>query len=118
MRFWIVLGALAALGAAFVIGGRVAGDGDWGRHEPQVVTTQSGETVVITQERWRGFPFGIIFIPLIVVGLFWASGGRGHRGGGHRETESPDRWQQWSNWHREEHERMTGTNGPGGAPAG
>lgn len=117
MRFWVVLGALAALAAAFVIGGRIAGDGDWGRTEPRVVTTQTGETVVITQEHWRGFPFGILFIPLIVFGLFRAFGGRGRRGGGQWESGSHDRWQQWSNWHREEHERMAATNGPG-TPAG
>jgi hypothetical protein len=108
MKPWIVFTALVAIVAAAVVIGKIEGDGDWGPpREERVITTPSGDTVVIEDERWRGFPFGILLLPLIILGLVWAFGGRRGRG-----WDPGDRAQWLSDWHRAEHERMARATGP------
>jgi hypothetical protein len=106
MKPFIILATIFAVCAGVVVAINVFGDGEWDRNQTEVVTTQSGETVVITNGGWHGPPFGLLFIPLIIFGLFWAFGGRRGRGCDPHDRNSGDRAQLWSDWHRAEHERM------------
>ena len=98
--------AILAIGIAIAVSFNVVGDGRWDRNHTEVITTQSGETVVIANNGWHGPPFGFLFIPLIFFGLFWAFGGRRGRGCGPDTADPGDRARLWSDWHRAEHERM------------
>jgi hypothetical protein len=107
MGRWLVIG-FVALVVALGIGAYVADDKDWGPdREAQVVTTQSGETIVIENDR-HFFPFPVLFIPLLFFGLFWFLVGRRRWDGG-GPWGGPDRFREW---HEREHQTMQSRSGP------
>jgi hypothetical protein len=110
MGRWIVIGVLAIVVAVGL--GAYFGDGDWSdddgwrRTNSEVVTTADGQTIVIERDR-HFFPF-FIFIPILIIGLFWLFGGRRYRGNGWGGG-GPD--QHWlSEWHRREHGQHDSAN--------
>ena len=109
MGRWIVIGLVAVavvVGLGFLIGNGHWGDGDgWRENRTEVVTTAAGETIVIERDR-HFFPF-FIFIPFLIIGLFWAFGGRRCRGNGWRDDGPGPQWM--SDWHRREHEQSNRT---------
>lgn len=111
-RVLLILIMIAGLGLAFAIGANVAGDGNWGPERTQVVTTTSGETVVIANTGWHGPPIGFLFIPLFVIGLFWLVRGRRGQPCGGWDPSSGDRTRAWSEWHQSEHEKMNAPDRP------
>lgn len=114
MGRWIVIALLAIVLAVGL--GAYFGDGDWGdgdgwrRNNSEVVTTADGQTIVIEHDR-HFFPF-FIFIPLLILGFFWAFGSRRYRGGspggnGTRQQSFAE-WQHWlDEWHRRQHDQPT-----------
>ena len=108
MGRWIVIG-LIALAVVVGLGAAFGGDKDWGPdRDAQVVTTASGETIVI--ERDRGpFIFPFLFIPLFVIGLFWFLSGR-------RRGDGGPPWggdgEQFREWHERQHREMDSRSGP------
>ena len=94
-----ILLALALVGAGIGIGASV-GD-DWGQRHDHVVVTNvggdaahAGQTIVVTDGGWHhGFPFGLLFLPFLVLlliavfrrrrrGCPWDRGGPGTPPGG------------------------------------
>ena len=109
MARWLIVG-LIALVAVIGLGAYFGDDKDWGPdREAQVITTDGGETIVI--ERDRGpFPFPFLFVPLLLIGLFWFLGGRRRwDGGGSPRGGGPDRFREW---HEREHQEMDSRQGP------
>jgi hypothetical protein len=109
MGRWLVVGFIALV-VALGIGAYVADDQDWGPNRDrsaQVITTQSGETIVIERDR-HFFPFPFLFIPLFFIGLFWFLAGRRRWDGG-GPWGGPDRFREW---HEREHQAMDSHSGP------
>lgn len=116
-RPWIFVGLfLLTLGtiAAIAFWGP---DRDWDRDDrgvrvvqvadPEGNAVEGGATVIVERDR-HGFPFGLLFIPLVlllVFGLlrdgFREPGGRGPWG---PDGDERSRW--LDNWHRRQHQEM------------
>jgi hypothetical protein len=68
-----ILLALALVGAGIGIGASFGGD--WGPRRDHVVVTNvggdaahGGQTIVVTDGGWHhGFPFGLLFVPFVVL---------------------------------------------------
>ena len=110
MGKWIVIGVLAI---AIAIGiGAYFGDHDgppWRDDQAQVITTDSGQTIVV-QDRDHGF-FPFFLIPFLFLGFLWFAIGRRFRGGpGYGCGPSQNREEWLRDWHRREHE--TGNSAP------
>ena len=109
MGRWFVIGFIALI-VAVGVGAYFGGDKDWGdRDRPaQVVTTESGETIVIERDH-RFFPFPFLFIPLFFFGLFWFLAGR-RRGDGGGPWGGNGDWMR--EWHERQHREMDSRSGP------
>ena len=113
MGRWIVIAALAVVVAVGL--GAYFRDGDWRNNGPghgssEVVTTASGQTIVIERDR-HFFPF-FIFVPFLIFGFFWAFGPRRCRdngtGGSGSRQQSFSEWQHWlDEWHRRQHDQSS-----------
>jgi len=108
--FLITLGTIAAI--AFW-----APDREWDRDGRGVDVVQvvdaegnaiDGGATVIVERDHRGFPFGLLFIPLILLIVFglWRSGFRGPRWGG-PWGPGGDRGERWlDEWHARQHQEL------------
>lgn len=111
MGRWAIGGLIAVV--LVVVGLSIAvavgGDKDWGDHrDAEVVTTQSGETIVIDRDRGP-FLFPFLLIPLVIIGLFVFLGGRRRHEGGPPWGGNQD-WMR--EWHERQHREMDSRSGP------
>ena len=120
-RQWIIAGLfLIALGTISVIA-FWAPERDWDRGENRVEVVQAvdpegnaleGGATIVVERGHRGFPFGLLLIPLAFILLFGLlrGGFRGPGGGGPWGPDG-DRHSRWlDDWHARQHQEMT----PGG----
>ena len=124
---WDIGGAVALLLAFGIVAGVSTRDGDWGDDRwgddgrvERIVDADGTETIVVHDVRNHGFPFGIIVVPLVILGLFaLARGifGRGHGGpgrwGGPGGPGGPGAWGYGPPWAYS----AGGYGGPGTDPA-
>ena len=91
---WVIGGAVALLLAFGIVAG-IRGDGDWGDGRwdrngrvERIVNADGTETLVV-HDGWDrgGFPFGIILVPLVILGTIALARGIFGRGPG-----GPGRW--------------------------
>jgi hypothetical protein len=118
-------GIAAGIIVVLLLVGTAIGGYNWGVQEG---LERSGDAVEVVRY-WGhgfGFPFGLLFFPLLLLAVFafrgfgwrrWdhdhGPGGPGAHGpGGH------GRWEQgFEDWHRRQHEAGGGSSGSGGQPA-
>jgi hypothetical protein len=111
MGRWLVIGFIALVVALGL--GAYFSDRDWDRdwdddRAAQVITTQSGETIVIERDR-HFFPFPFLIFPLLLIGLVWFLASRRRWDGGGPWGGNPD-WMR--EWHEREHRAMDSRAGP------
>ena len=119
---WVIGGAVALLLAFGIVAG-IRGDGDWGDGRDgrveRIVNADGTETLVV-HDGWDrgGFPFGIILVPLVILGtialargIFGRGPGGPGRWGGPGGPGGPGTWGYGPPW------AWDGPTGPG-APVG
>ena len=117
MKRWFFV-TLAVVILAFGIGAAVGSNSDRHGNKSEVITTASGDTVVVTPGGRGGFPFFFLLIPIGIL-AFLAFSNRGRRWGNgcpsnmsepkdpipaNASTEA-DRDAQWRAWHDAQHAR-------------